>query len=154
MSADGKVPMVRCHLEGADDDPALALRYIPAADFELWRHFMETRYERTVTVDDVSVWVPETPDAWSEGLDAEALEPVLRVRFEKPGPQGTVMPVERFLPAETYPQARAALLAHFDPRCCGSVEATPGYFVPAACMREQLRGPRPAGGRLHSTAPA
>jgi len=44
MSADGKVPMVRCHLEGGDEDPALALRYIPAAEFERWRHFMETSF--------------------------------------------------------------------------------------------------------------
>lgn len=153
MSADCKVAMVRCHLKGADDDTALALRYIPAAEFELWRHFMETRHERTVTVDEVSVWVPETPDVWSEDLDAEALEPVLRVRFEKPGPQGTVVLVERFLPAETYPKAKAALLAHFDPRCGGSVEATPGYFVPAACIREQHGGPRPAGGPVQDTFP-
>ena len=129
MSADSKVPMVRCHLEGGDDDPALALRYIPAAEFELWRHFMETRHSRRVTIEDVSVWVPETPDAWSEDQDPEVLQPVLRVRFEKPGPHGMVVPVERFLPAETYPTARAALLAHADPRCAEDVEATPGYFL-------------------------
>jgi hypothetical protein len=131
MSADSKVPMVRCHLEGGDDDPALALRYIPAAEFELWRHFMETRYARTVTVEDVSVWVPETPEVWSADLDAEALQPVLRVRFEKPGPEGMVVPVERFLAAETYPTARAALLAHAGPRGPEDLETTPGYFVPA-----------------------
>jgi len=131
MSADGKVPMVRCHLEGGDEDPALALRYIPAAEFELWCHFMETRHARTVTVEDVSVWVPETAEAWSEDLDAEALQPVLRVRFERPGPQGMLVPVERFLAAETYLTAKAALLARADPRCGRSLEATPGYFVPA-----------------------
>ena len=131
MSADSKVPMVRCHLEGGDDDPALALRYIPAAQFELWRHFMETRYARTVTVEDVSVWVPEAPEVWSADLDAESLQPVLRVRFEKAGPQGMLVPVERFLAAETYPRARAALLAHADPRCAEDLETTPGYFVPA-----------------------
>jgi hypothetical protein len=128
MSADSKVPMVRCHLEGGDD-PALALRYIPAAEFELWRHFMETRYARTVTVEEFSVWVPETPDAWDESLDPEVLQPVLRVRFAKPGPHGMVVPVERFLPAETYPKAKAALLAHADPRCAEDLEATPGYFL-------------------------
>jgi hypothetical protein len=129
MSADSKVPMVRCHLEGGDDDPALALRYIPAAEFELWRHFMETRYSRTVTVEEFSVWVPEAPDAWDENLDPDALQPVLRVRFAKPGPHGMVVPVERFLPAETYPKAKAALLAHVDPRCAEDLEATPGYFL-------------------------
>src|SRR4051812_33938321 len=115
MSADSRVPMVRCHLEGGDD-PALALRYIPAAEFELWRHFMETRHARVVTVEEVSVWMPETPDAWREELDPDALHPVLRIRFEKQGPKGMVVPIERFLPAETYPQAKAALLAHADPR--------------------------------------
>jgi hypothetical protein len=138
MSADGKVPMVRCHLEGGDNDPALALRYVPSAEFELWRHFMETRHARTVTVEDVSVWVPETPEAWSEDLDAEALQPVLRVRFEKPGPQGMVVPVERFLAAETYLTAKARLLAHADPCCGRSLEATPGYFVPAQSRRRTL----------------
>ena len=93
MSADSKVPMVRCHLEGGDNDPALALRYVPSAEFELWRHFMETRHARTVIVEDVSVWVPEAPEAWSEDLDPEALQPVLRVRFERSGPQGMVVPV-------------------------------------------------------------
>ena len=136
MSADSKVPMVRCHLEGGD--PALALRYIPAAEFELWRHFMETRYSRIVTVEEFSVWVPETPDAWDENLDPEVLQPVLRVRFERSGPQGMVVPVERFLAAETYPRARAALLAQSDPSCGQRLEATPGYFVPAAAKRPML----------------
>ena len=131
MSADGTVPMVRCHLEGGDNDPALALRYVPSAEFELWRHFMETRHARTVTVEDVSVWVPETSEVWSEDLDPEALQPVLRVRFERSGPQGMVVPVERFLAAETYPKAKAALLAQSDPSCGQRLEATPGYFVPA-----------------------
>ena len=138
MSADSKVPMVRCHLEGGDDDPALALRYIPAAEFELWRHFMETKHRRTVTVEDVSVWVPETPEGWSEDLDADALQPVLRIRFEKPGPHGSVVPVERFLPAESYPKAKAALLAHADPGCSRGLEATPGYFVPAQARPRAL----------------
>jgi hypothetical protein len=130
--------MVRCHLGGGDDDPALALRYVPAAEFELWRHFMETRHARTVTVEGVSVWVPETPGAWSADLDPEALEPVLRVRFEKPGPHGMVVPVERFLPAETYPKAKAALLAHIDPRCAENLVATPGYFVAAPSRSDAL----------------
>jgi hypothetical protein len=99
---------------------------------------METRHERTVTVDEVSVWVAETPEVWSEDLDADVLQPVLRVRFEKPGPQGTVVPVERFLAAEVYPRAKAALLARTDPRCGRTLEATPGYFVPAESRRSAL----------------
>jgi hypothetical protein len=130
MTVETPIPMVRCHLDG--DDPVREMRYVPAAEFELWRYFMETKHSRVVTVDEVSVWVAETPDVWDEDLDADALHPVLRIRFEKPGPQGTVIPVVRFFPAETYPQAKAALLGHFDPRCRWSVTATPGYFVPAA----------------------
>lgn len=135
MTLATPVPMVRCHLDGGDEDPVRETRYVPAAEFELWRHFMETRHCRLVTVDEVSVWVAETPGMWNEDVDAEALHPVQRIRFGKPGPQGSVVPVERFFPAETYPQAKAALLAHFDPRCRWSVEATPGYFVPAASAR-------------------
>jgi len=133
--------MVRCHLDAGQD--TRQARFVPAAEFELWRHLMETRHLRAVTVDEVSVWVPEAPGAWDSSLDAEALHPVLRIRFEKPGPQGTMVPVERYFPAETYPEAKAALLAHFDPRCRWSVEATPGYFVPAAA-RGEARPAQPA----------
>jgi hypothetical protein len=138
MSVETLVPMVRCHLD-TGDDPAGEVRYVPAAEFDLWSYFMETKHFRAVTVDEVSIWVPETKDVWDDDIDAEALHAVLRIRFEKVGPQRTVIPVERFFPAETYPQARAALLAHFDPRCRWSVEATPGYFVPAAYARGPLQ---------------
>jgi hypothetical protein len=130
VTVDSAIPMVRCRLDGDDDDPVQELRYIPAAEFELWRHFMETRHLRSVTLDEVSVWVPETPAIDIDAVDADALDPVLCVRFEKPGPQGTAIPVVRFLRAETYPQARAALLSHFDAGCRRTVQATPGYFVP------------------------
>jgi len=126
------IPMVRCHLDGGEDRPAREARYVPAAEFELWRHFMETRHRRTVTVDEVSVWIAETPRGWLGEMDADLLAPVLRIEFEKPGPQGNSVPVVRYFPAETYPEAKAALLAHFDPRCRWSVRATPGYFVPAS----------------------
>src|SRR5207247_7894465 len=53
-----------CSSDLAEDDPARALRYVPAAEFELWRHLMETKHRRQVTVDEVSVWVAETPDTW------------------------------------------------------------------------------------------
>jgi hypothetical protein len=105
------------------------LRFIPAAEFDLWRHFMETRHVRAVTVDEVSVWMPETVEVWDDEIDADAMEPVLRVRFEKPYPEGPPVPVIRFFPTETYPEAKAALLAHFDPSCQRSLQATPGYFV-------------------------
>jgi hypothetical protein len=131
MTLESPVPMVRCHLAGGGD-PALDVRYVPAAEFDLWSHFMETKHGRSVSVDEVSIWVPETRDAFPDEIDAETLHAVLRIKFEKPGPQGSVIPVLRFFAAETYPQARAAILSHFDPRCRWSIEATPGYFIPAA----------------------
>jgi len=130
MTAEQPVAMVRCHLDGGD--PALDVRYVPAAEFDLWSYFMETKHSRAVTVDEVSIWVPEKKHAWDDAIDADALHAVLRIQFEKPGPQGTIIPVVRFFAAETYAEARAALLAHFDPRCRWSEAATPGYFVPAA----------------------
>ena len=136
MSAEPAVPMVRCHLDSVEDDPH-AVRYVPASEFELWRFLMETRHRRAVTVDEVSVWVPDAVSDWYRDLDVLELAPVLRIRFEKPGPDGTPVPVERFFPAETYREARAAMLAHFDPRCRWTVTAAPGYFVPAACTRRE-----------------
>jgi hypothetical protein len=132
--------MVRCHLDGSEDNPARDLRFIPAAEFDLWRHFMETRHVRMVTVDEVSIWMPDTLELLEDEIDADAMEPVLRVRFEKPRGEGLSVPVERFFPTETYPEAKDALLAHFDPRCRESVQATPGYFV-ASASRSQ---PEPA----------
>jgi hypothetical protein len=129
MTTETAVAMVRCHLDGNDEDSIRERRYVPAAEFDLWRYFMETRHERVVTVDEVSMWVAESAEIWDEVIDADALEPVLRVQFEKPGPEGTLVPVVRFFPTETYPQAKAALLAHFDARCRWTVQATPGYFV-------------------------
>lgn len=124
------LPMVRCHLDGSDDRPDRVLRYIPAAEFELWRYLMETRHRRTVTIQEIAVWVPDREGVGSE-VDVDELEPVLRIEFEKPRSDGLTVPVRRFLAAETYPDVQAALLAHFDPLCRGSLAATPGYFVPA-----------------------
>ena len=130
MSVLTPVPMVRCRLvdDGEGGSP-LDLRYVPAAEFELWRYYMETKHARAVAVEEVSVWVPEAPHVWDEHMDADALEPVVRVHFEKPGIDGVMVPVERFFPAETFPQAKAALLAHYDPRCRWTLDSRPGYFV-------------------------
>src|SRR6185295_13263348 len=107
------------------------LRYVPLAEFELWRYFMETRHARQVTIEAVSVWMPEEPSVWNSGFTPDELEPVLRVRMEKPGPHGVPVPVERFFPAETYPLAQERLLAHVeDLEERHSLVATPGYFVP------------------------
>lgn len=125
--------MVRCHLDGSH--ATSELRYVPAAEFDLWRHLMVNKYVRPVTVEEVSVWVPEKPEVSADGIDADQLHAVVRIRFDKPGPQGTLVPVTRFFPSETYPEAKAALLAHFDLRCRWGVEVTPGYFVSAAASR-------------------
>lgn len=128
MSALDHVPMVRCHL---DAEAPIGLRYVPLAEFELWRHLMETRHQRSIIVEEVSLWVPEQAAWWDAGTVADELEPVVRVRLEHWGPHGLPVPVERFFPAETYPQARSALLAHYGEGVkAGSVRATPGYFVP------------------------
>jgi hypothetical protein len=135
MALSEPIPIVRCRLARGDEGTA-ALRYVPLAEFGLWKHLMETRHERPVTVEAVSIWVPEDAARWNSGFAAEDCEPVLRVRLELPGPYGVPVPVERFFPAETYPQAQEALLSHFDgPNKPQRVIATPGYFVPERDQR-------------------
>ncbi len=130
MSVPEHIPMVRCRLSGPDDADGSLVRYIPLAEFDLWRYLMETRHRRGVSIEEVSIWVSEQAAWWNSGYAPETLEPVLRVRFERPGPRGMLVPVERYFPAETYPRAQEALLAHYEtegpPR---GVMATPGYFV-------------------------
>lgn len=121
--------MVRCRLDG-DEGPA-SVRYIPLGEFELWRHLMETKHGRSIAVERVSLWVSEQAAGWNSGYSPDDLEPVLRVHFERPGPSGIGVPVDRFFPAETYPQAQEALLSHFQGvSLLLDVVATPGYFVP------------------------
>jgi hypothetical protein len=127
MKPESPVAMVRCRLDPNRENSEI--RFIPASEFDLWRHLMESKYSRTVAVEDVSVWVPEKTEVWDDGIDADQLEAVVELRFEKPGPKGTVIPVVRYLATDTYREARAALLKHFDLRCRWSVEVTPGYFV-------------------------
>jgi hypothetical protein len=135
-----RIPMVRCRLDGSEE--VATLRYIPLVEFDLWRHLMESRHGRSVSVEAVSVWVPEHAAWWNSGCAPEALEPVLRVRFERPGPDGVPIPVERFFPAESYPRAQEALLAHYHGRLGhDSFVATPGYFVTAeAALRLRASG--------------
>jgi len=136
MATRGLIPLVRCRLDGPDAGLVSALRYVPLAEFELWKHLMETRHHRHVEVEAVSVWIPEDPARWNSGFEAEELEPVLRVRLEVPGPLGVPTPVERYFPAETYPQAQEALLSHYGGLSnARRLVATPGYFVPARPRR-------------------
>jgi hypothetical protein len=131
MGVADRVPMVRCRLDGERAFAVRTLRYVPLAEFELWRYLMETRHHRQVTVEDVSEWVAEDAARWNSGYQAEELEPVLRVSFLRVGPNATPVPMVRFFPAETYPEAQEALLHHFEGVPCRLLDATPGYFVPA-----------------------
>lgn len=131
--------MVRCRLDAAEGVDADSLRYVPLAEFQLWRHLMETRHGRSVTIEQVSVWVPEDPALWNSGFMPDELEPVLCLRLSWPGPHGSATPVVRYFPAETYPQAQEALLSHMPPGTppC-DVQATAGYFVPEAAWRARV----------------
>jgi hypothetical protein len=125
------VPIVRCRLDGPEETAESRLRYVPLHEFELWRHLMETRHGRRVSVEAVSVWVAEDPALWNSGYLPDELEPVLRIRLNWLGGLGVPTPVERFFPAETYPQAQEALLSHHPlADSTARLEATPGYFVP------------------------
>jgi hypothetical protein len=127
------VPLVRCHLDGGGGASEANRRYVPLSEFGLWQTLMEHRHQRRVTIEEVSVWIPEEAAWWSSGVTAEDLEPVIRIRFEMPGPAGAPVPIERFFPAETYTLALRSLLTHYD---TGSVRprrlrSTSGYFVRA-----------------------
>lgn len=131
------IPMVRCSLDGPEEDSEAAVRYVPLAEFELWRFLMETKHNRRVRVESVSMWVAEAAGRWDPTLSVEDLVPVLRLRFEREGEEGVPVPVERFFPAETYPEASAALLSHY--RGPIRVKATPGYFVPLSLSQRLVR---------------
>jgi len=121
--------MVRCRLDGSQD--FTDLRYVPLAEFGLWQYLMETRHRRRVAVDQVSVWVAEDAASWDPVVqDDDELQPVLRVCFDRPLGNGLAVPVERYFPAETYPEAQRALLLHFEGVPADRVRATPGYFIP------------------------
>ena len=139
MKREIPLPLVRCRLDDSLDSSHL--RYVPAGEFDLWRNLMMTQYNRPVVVDEVSVWVPDTPKVWAADVDVDRLEPVLRVRFERPAPEtdATLVPVVRFMPIETYPEAKEALLAHFDKRCQETLEETAGYFVTAGSTSQEER---------------
>ena len=127
MHQSDAVPLVRCRLDGPEDEPSTSLRYVLLAELDLWQYLMETRHRRRVTVESVSVWIPDVAARGMWVLPADVLEPVFRIRLERPGPQGSLVPVERFFAAETYPLARETLLSHVSG--LRRLRATPGYFV-------------------------
>ena len=130
MEGAEQIALVRCRLDGLDDSKTL--RYVPLSEFKLWRHLMESRHGRAVAVEARSYWVADQATWWNSGFAAEDLVPVLRLRFERLFPDGIAEQVERFFPAETYPQAQEALLGHFrEDSEVRLVAAVPGYFVPA-----------------------
>jgi hypothetical protein len=140
MSAQDTVPMVRCRLDARDpEDPVRELRYVPLDEFGLWKYLMEHKHSRQVMVEEISIWVAEeSAPRWNSFEGPDNLEPVLRVRFQQVAADGTPVPVQRFFPAETYPEAQEALLRHYRDTPAQFVRATPGYFVP---MRSSEREP-------------
>jgi hypothetical protein len=142
MSAHDTVPMVRCRLDSRDGDSVRSLRYVPLDEFGLWRYLMEHRHQRQVTVEEISIWVAEESARWNSFEGPDSLEPVLRVRFQQVSSDGTPTPVQRFFPAETYPEAQEALLRHYRDTPARFVKATPGYFVPMhSSTREPVASP-------------
>jgi hypothetical protein len=123
--------MVRCRLSGPNGGDDTVRRYVPLAEFGLWKYLMETRHRRRVLVEAISVWVPEEPALWNSGYAAEDLDPVLRIQFTTRGPLGAPVPVVRYFPALGYPRAQEALLSHFaDVSHARDLSATAGYFLP------------------------
>ena len=111
---------------------------MPLDEFGLWRYLMEHRHRRQVTVEEISIWVAEESARWNSFEGPDSMEPVLRVRFQQVADDGTPVPVQRFFPAETYPEAQEALLRHYRDTPPSFVRATPGYFIP---VRTSTRAP-------------
>lgn len=144
-----EVPLARCRLDGEEAVPGATLRYVPMADLDLWRFLMEGRHGRRVSIEAVSVWVPERACWWGPEVVPEDLVPVLRLVFERPGPGGVRVPMERFFPAESAQKAVSALLSHFPgaeaPR---QVDAIPGYFLGRGPLAGRALRPGPTVPRL------
>jgi hypothetical protein len=129
MATGDRVPMVRCRVGDSWSDEA-GQRYVPLGEFGLWRYLMETRHRKRVTVEAISVWVPEEPALWNSGYAAEELEPVLRIEFTVRGVHGALVPVERYFAALSYPRAQEALFSHYGSGSPSVIKATAGYFLP------------------------
>lgn len=123
--------MVRCRLDSTNGGDDTVRRYVPLAEFGLWKYLMESRHRKRVVVEAISVWAPEEPALWNSGYAAEDLDPVLRIQFTTRGPLGAPVPVVRYFPALMYPRAQEALLSHFaGVSNTRDLSATAGYFLP------------------------
>jgi hypothetical protein len=127
-----RVPMARCRIGEASGDDSVQ-RYVPLSELGLWRYLMENRHRKRVTIEAISVWVPEEPALWNSGYAPEDLEPVLRIEFSVRGQHGALIPVERYFPALSYPKAQEALFSHYTSGSPSVIRATAGYFLPLTC---------------------
>jgi hypothetical protein len=126
MATSEPIPIVRCRLSGIEDEVA-NLRYVPLREFGLWKHLMQTRHHRQVSVESVSVWIAEDAARWNSGFAAEDLEPVLRVTLEVPDARGVSVPVERYFRRK--PPVGPGSIASTLRREPSPERCTPGCFV-------------------------
>ncbi len=136
MNGSYRPVLVRCCLDGPAD-PVARRRYLPLRELGLWAHLMRTRHGRQVTEEIAAPWLSEEEArTLCAQLDPEALEAVVRIRFETQGPLGLPMPVVRFVPAEHHSAVSALLRAHYAGRLTARPwDILPGYFVPALRVR-------------------
>ena len=123
--------MVRCHLEGGErrSCPRAPLRARRRVRALAPPHGDEARPHGDRR-GGLGLGAGDAGRAGTRTSTPEALQPVLRVRFEKPGPQGIVGAGRALLPGRDLPEAQEALLATSIRAAAGALEATPGYFVP------------------------
>jgi hypothetical protein len=131
MAERERIPMVHCRLDPPSVGEAESVRYVQLSEFGLWKHLMESKHRRRVTVLLASVWISEDPAEWNSGFMPGDLEPVMRLRFETSDSQGLPTRIDRFFPALHYPRVQEALLRHYPNLTNGKAfMVTPGYFVP------------------------
>jgi hypothetical protein len=136
MAQKERIPMVHCRLDPPSVGETESVRYVQLSEFGLWKHLMESRHGRRVTVLSASVWISENPTEWNSGYMPGDLEPVVRLRFETNDSQGLPIHIERFFPALHYPRVQEALLRHYPDLTSGrGYLVTPGYFVPRSYRR-------------------
>ena len=125
--------MVRCRLDGPDDDPARALRYVPLAEFELWRYLMETRHAPRSPSRTSRSGCPRTRRCWTSAIvDPEAASRCCASASRGRARRARRCPSSASSPRRPIREAQEALLAHFESGLRAALTRPPGYFVPAA----------------------